>query len=178
MTTIDSELPPPADDDELELEALALRRRRKLPLLTAVLTLAVVAAGAFIGGAEAQKHLGSSAGSSSSSSGSALAARLGGGKPTAVFSGGGVTAGTVSLIKGSTLYVTDASGNTVKVTTSAGSHVTKTVSGTLKDIRPGDTVVVRGEKQRNGSVAAQSISLGGGGFGVFGGNGGATGFGK
>jgi hypothetical protein len=72
----------------------------------------------------------------------------------------------------------------VKVSTSAGSQVTKTVDGTLEDIHPGDTIVVRGAQAANGVIAAQSISLGGGGFGFGGGgssgssaNGGATGFG-
>ena len=66
------------------------------------------------------------------------------------------------------------------MTTSAASQVTKTVSGTVKDVHPGDTVVVRGTQQSNGNIAASSVTLGGaGGFG--GGtatnNGGATGFG-
>ena len=38
--------------------------------------------------------------------------------------------GTVTVVDGSTLYVTDSSGNTVKVTTTTGTTVTKTVTGT------------------------------------------------
>jgi hypothetical protein len=185
MSTLDTDLPVPADepDDDvaLELEALALRRRRKMPRVTLALAVAVVGAGAFIGGAEAQKHLGSSA--SSGANGNAagnLAARFG--KAGQATFGGAGTAGTVTAIKGSTLYVTDASGNTVKVRTSAATQVTKTVTGKVKDIRPGDTLVVRGSKGRNGVIAADSISLGGAGAISFGGgptgaNGGATGFG-
>ena len=61
MSTLDSDLPIPAgepdgEDIELELDALAMRRRRKLPRLTLALAVAVVGAGAFIGGAEAQRH--------------------------------------------------------------------------------------------------------------------------
>ncbi|MGH2933238.1 MAG: hypothetical protein ACRDL2_01800 [Gaiellaceae bacterium] len=191
MSTLDSDLPIPAeepdDDVELELEALALRRRRKLPRVTLVLTLAVIGAGAFIGGAEAQKHLGTSSGSGGSNA-SSLASRF---RNTSTTSGrtaggfgtfgGGTTVGSVTAIKGSTLYVTDTSGNTVKVTTSARSQVTKSVTGTMKDIHPGDTIVVRGTAQKNGDVAADSITLGGaaasGGATGFGNNGGATGFG-
>jgi hypothetical protein len=58
--------------------------------------------------------------------------------------------------------------------------VTKTVSGKVKDIHPGDSVVIRGTKKKNGTVAADAISLGGtGGLSIVGGgaNGGATGFG-
>jgi hypothetical protein len=181
--------PPPPLDDELETEILPVRRRRRLPLLTAVLVLALVAGGAFVGGVGAQKHWGGS--SSATGNGSSFAGRFGGAAGAAnrangaagfTLGGAGVTAGTVSLIKGKTLYVTDAGGNTVKVTT-AGSRVTKTVSSSLAGIRPGDAIVVRGAQQKNGSIAAQSISVGGagalgaGGATGFGGNGGATGFG-
>ena len=186
MSTLDTDLPVPAreldDDVALELEALALRRRRKLPRVTLALAVAIVGAGAFIGGAEAQKHLGSSASSSSNNSAAAnLASRFRGTNSAggqATFGGGG-TVGTVTAIKGSTLYVTDSSGNTVKVRTTAASQVTKTVTGTVKDIKPGDTIVVRGSTGSNGTIAADSITLGGAGAVTFGGgaNGGATGFG-
>jgi hypothetical protein len=189
MTTAESELPVPSDrdDDALELEALAIRRRRKLPMLTVALVAGLVAAGAFVGGVEAQKHLGSNTASGNAAGSSQLAGRFGRGAPSVAGASAGsadFTAGTVTAIKGSTLYVTDASGNIVKVSTSAGSQVTKTVTGKVADIRPGDTVVVRGTKGKNGTVAASAITLGGGGGGVgfFGsgganGNGGATGFG-
>lgn len=192
MSTLDPGIPVPADelgDDDVaaELEAFSLRRRRKLPRVTLALSVALVGAGAFIGGAEAQKHLGSSSsstgGTRSSSLASAFGSRFRGGGTGGGGAAGGATIGTVTAIKGSTLYVTDTSGNTVKVTT-AGSQVTKTVTGTVKDVRPGDTVVIRGAAGSNGTIAAQSISLGGG-FGAFSGapaagggaNGGATGFG-
>ena len=82
----------------------------------------------------------------------------------------------MTLIKGTTLYVTDTSGNTVKVTTSAASTVTKTVATNVKSIRPGQTVVVRGTQQKNGNITAESITIGGtgGGFGGFGGGGGGA----
>jgi len=186
MSTLDTDYPVPAgepdDDVALELEALALRRRRKLPRVTLALAVAIVGAGAFIGGAEAQKHLGSSASSSSNANAAgSFASRFRGttGRSPATFGGGG-TAGTVTAIKGSTLYVTDASGNTVKVRTTAASQVTKSVTGRVHDIRPGDTIVVRGATGKDGTIAADSITLGGAGAVTFGGggsNGGATGFG-
>jgi len=183
MSTLEPGLPFPADepDDDvaLELQELAIRRRRKFPRVTLALAVALVGAGAFIGGAEAQKHLGSSPSSSASSgTGGAAAAGFagrfrGGGATTGAGAAGGGTVGTVTAIKGSTLYVTDTSGNTVKVTTSAASQVSKTVSGTVKDVLPGNTVVIRGTTQKNGTIAASSISLGG----TANNNGGATGFG-
>jgi hypothetical protein len=194
VATIDSNLPDHDLDDTYETEPLALPSRRRLPRATLALAVAVVGAGMFIGGAEAQKHWGSSSTSSSSGSNAAASifgARAGRGQTGTTRGtgqsgagaqggfGGGATIGTVSVIKGSTLYVTDASGNTVKVTTSAASSVSKTVSANVKAIHPGDTVVVRGTTGKDGSVAADSIALGSaGGFGGRGGGGGgASGFG-
>lgn len=194
MSTLDSDLTP-STDDEFETEPLPLPRRRRLPLLTAALALAVVAGGAFVGGIEMQKHQGGSSSRGGNGTASAFAARLGRDTTTGATTtgttasgatgtrggafGGGATIGTVTAIKGSTLYITDTSGNTVKVATSPSSSVTKTVSSSVKGINPGDTVVVRGSQGTNGTVTAESISVGtAGGFG--GGssdNGGATGFG-
>ena len=189
MTTIESDLAPPEDDDTFQL--LAIRRRRKLPLVTATLVVALVAAGAFIGGVEIQKHQGGSsvgsfrgaltsglagqgAGTTTGRTGTTGSTR-GGGFGGVGGAGGGTTFGTVTVIKGSTLYVTDANGNTVKVTTSASSRVTKTTTATitLGGVQPGDTVVVRGTQQKSGNIAADTITLGAGGFG-----GGASGFGS
>src|SRR5437868_6021294 len=183
MSTIDTDLPMPQDepddDVELELEALAIRRRRKFPRVTLTLAVALVGAGMFIGGAEAQRHFGSSSSSSNSNANaSAFASRLrgAGGRAQSVLGGGDATAGTVTAIKGSTLYVTDASGNTVKIATSAASQVTKTVKGSVEDVHPGDSVVLTGTKRSNGTIDARSISLGGAGLGSAA-AGGPTGFG-
>lgn len=193
----------PQDDplDPLDDEAtIELPPRRRLSRTTALLAAAVVGGGMFVAGAAAERHWGSpgdSAAASSRSAGSAFASRLAAaGAATATtpgrvgfggFAAGGVTIGTVSLIKGTTLYVTDTSGNTVKVTTGPGARVTKTVTSSVRGIDPGQTVVVRGTQQRNGTIAAQSITVGGGlggfggfrgGFGGGGRGGGATGFGR
>jgi hypothetical protein len=195
MSTIDSGLPIPAGEPEGDvvdddLAALTLRRHRKLPRITLALAVAVVGAGAFIGGAEAQKHLGSKSTGGTGSAASAFASRFrsGAGGGAASVAGGGTTVGTVTAIKGTTLYVAETGGATVKVTTSAASQVTKTVTGTVKSVNPGETIVVRGTTKKNGDIAATSISIGGGGLAGFGGgststgsgtgaNGGATGFG-
>ena len=200
LATFDSNDTPNALDDEYETEPLPLPRRRRLPKLTAALVVAVLCAATFIAGAAAQKHWGSSGSPAGSRNGAAaaLAARLGGttgqtqtGTTGAAgsrnggggFGGGGATVGTVGVIKGSTLYVTDASGNTVKVVTSPASTVSKTVDTNVRAIHPGDTVVVRGTTGKNGEITAESISIGTGGFGRRGGGGngsggGASGFGS
>jgi hypothetical protein len=105
--------------------------------------------------------------------GSGGASGFGGGGSSGAtgFGGGGfggagdTTLGQVTVIKGSTLYVTDFNGNTVKVTTSAQSRVSKTVTSSLKNIHPGDSVVVRGTTGKNGTLAASSISVSSGGNG-------------
>jgi hypothetical protein len=74
------------------------------------------------------------------------------------------------VVDGTTLYVTDATGNTVKVTTNTGTTVTKTVTGTVKDLSPGQNVVIRGVQSSVGVYAAQSVAQaaanGGGAFGA------------
>jgi hypothetical protein len=168
-TAVHTEQPTVAHEG-LASELLA-RRRKKLPALTAALALAVAIAGGVLGGVEAQKHWGASSAAANPAAG--FAARFGarpgggaGGFPGAGgFAGaggaGGGTNGTVTLIKGSTLYVTDASGNTVLVHTTAGSAVQKTVSGTLKTVHPGDSVTVTGSQNKDGSYSAQKITIGG-----------------
>lgn len=173
MTTTPADYAPL--DDNYETEILPNRRRSKLPLLTMLLALALAAAAAFLGGVEIQKHYGgsSTAGSASATGGggggrgfgSGRARRAGatgagaaGGFSGAGAFGGGATVGLVTLIKGTTLYVTDFSGNTVKVAT-AGAQVSTTVATNLKGIHPGDSVIVRGSKQKNGNYKASSISI-------------------
>ena len=150
---------------------LVKRRRKKLPALTVALALAAAIAAGAIFGVEAQKHWGSSAsatstrgfpsgfpgaaGGSAARSGFPSGAAFGG----AGFAAGG-TSGTVTLIKGSTLYVTDTSGNTVLVHTSATSRVSKTVAGTVKSVHPGDSVTVVGTKNKNGSYSARQVTIG------------------
>jgi hypothetical protein len=177
MTAIQPELTADGDDDFVA--EILTRRKRRLPILTAILVLAVAAGGAFIAGAEVQKHYGKSSSAASSGTGaaSALSAfasrfRAGGagtGTGRGFFGGGGGagagTAGTVTLIKGSTLYVTNTTGTTVLVHTSPSSRVTRTVSGTVEAIHPGDTVTVTGAQAKNGSYTATAISIAGGGNG-------------
>lgn len=170
MTAIHSELAQP--DDELVTEIIA-RRRRRTPKLTLALVVLVAAAGAFALGALAQKHWGSSSsaggGANRASAFAAFASRAAaGGRATAgggfrAFggaAGGGFETGTVTLIKGSTLYITNATGNTVMVRTTPGSSVTKTVGGSVRSIVPGDTVTVVGTRASNGSYTARSIAIG------------------
>lgn len=158
---------PTTVNEGLAAELLA-RRRKKLPALTAALALAAASAVGLIGGVEAQKHWGASSSATAGRPvgfGAAFGRRGGGGAGGfAGFAGAGVggPTGTVTLIKGSTLYVTDAGGNTVLVHTTAASTVKKTVSGTVKSVLPGDSVSVTGTLNTDGSYSARGITIGGG----------------
>ncbi len=154
------------------------RRRLLAPAPLALMAALLIAAG-FIGGVLVEKGQTSTA-STPAASGAGLASRFaalrgaasggaggaaggGAGAPASASgsSAGAATAGQVSFVEGSTLYVLDAQGNTVKVKTSRASGVTKTVSSSVKGIHPGETVLVTGTTGADGSVSAESIRVGG-----------------
>jgi len=157
-------------DNELLTQILA-RRRRRLPRMTMALAALLVVALTFAVGAEVQKHYGKTAAATGATGGGAAAAfaraRAAGGGPAGGFGGAGGgfgaaasgTTGTVTLIKGTTLYVTDSSGTTSMVKTSASSRVTKTVTSSVKTIAPGSVVTVVGPQAKDGSYTATSISV-------------------
>jgi hypothetical protein len=163
----------PRSPDGLAGELLA-RRRKRMPMLTLALIVLAAAAAAFIGGIEAQKHWGKSSTSSSGIPSSLAAAFSSGGFPGGAsnrsgaggfpggFGGANATTGTVTLIKGTTIYVTNAAGNTVLVKTSARSRVSKSVAGSVKTIHPGDSVTVTGSQNKDGSISARQVTIGGG----------------
>jgi hypothetical protein len=172
MTTTQADTPPNVARAAGTSEMLA-RRRKKRPALTTGLVLAILAAAIFVGGAEVQRHWGGSSSSSTraatglpsgfpgAGSGGAAAAGAGGFPGAGFGAAGGGTSGTVTLIKGQNLYVTDASGNTVLVHTSARSRVTKSTSTTVKAVHPGDSVTVTGTRGKDGSYTATGLTIGG-----------------
>ena len=140
-------------------------RRRKLPVATLVLSLAAAAGVGFFAGVRVEKANVTPTADSTSRTGANLAA-LGfgnaansggnsGGKATvatpspaatrnASTTGSANIVGTIAVVQGDTLYVTEANGDTVKVTTSDGTTVTKTATAAVKDLAPGESVVIRG----------------------------------
>ncbi|MDQ1423850.1 MAG: hypothetical protein QOD72_1348 [Acidimicrobiaceae bacterium] len=81
---------------------------------------------------------------------------------------GGATVGQIKLVDGTNVYVQDAQGNVVKVTTGADTTVQVSKTGTVADLKAGDTVIVQGAKGADGTIAATTIGSGtgtGGGFG-------------
>lgn len=94
------------------------------------------------------------AGSSSRTTGTSRSAIPGAGG----FGGGNTSIGTVSSVKGKTIYMSDTSGNTVKVTLSSVTKITKSLHVSRKAVRPGDSVVIQGAKSSNGTLRATSLS--------------------
>ncbi|MGH3289356.1 MAG: hypothetical protein ACRDPD_32550 [Streptosporangiaceae bacterium] len=185
----------PIDDDDAELTAVLTRRpRAKLPSLTLILLAIVVASAGFLGGALVGKHYGSSGSgnlaaafrglaaartgaSSSASAGTSTGTGARSGFPGGAgggFGGGNATIGTIKLIDGATVYVQTTAGDVVQVATSAGTKVTVSSTVPVKDLKPGETVIVEGSKNSSGAIAATSISQTslGGGFGGGAGGGG------
>jgi hypothetical protein len=122
----------------------------------------LIAAGGIWGGAALQRSHGTTTGSSSASSLASLfrsrggaASLFGGGTGTTA---GGATTGTVTEVSGSTLYVTNSSGDLVKVTVGPTATVDRNAASSLASLQVGDTVVVEGTKASNGSVSATSVS--------------------
>ncbi|MEY9870612.1 hypothetical protein ABH931_000066 [Streptacidiphilus sp. MAP12-33] len=168
---------------------LAAPPRRKLPWLTLLLVAGVLGAGSFVAGAMVEKNSGtSSAGSAASAfaklrSGAtggasgfpglggaagagAAGSAAGGGTGASGFGGGGgggggATTGTVKLVDGNTIYLTDSSGNIVKVTTTGSTTVSIAKSSTVSRLQPGQSVTVRGTTDSSGNVTATTVSEGG-----------------
>ena len=152
---------------------LTRRPRAKLPSVTLILAAIVVASAGFLGGALVGKHYGSSGTGSLAAAFRGLAARASaspgasGGTATrsgfpgaggGAFGGGNATIGTIKLIDGSIVYVQTTAGDIVQVKTSSGTKVTISETVPVKDLQPGETVIVEGSKNASGAVAATSIS--------------------
>jgi len=85
--------------------------------------------------------------------------------------GGGVF-GTVTKVDGNTITVTQRDGSTATVVVPSTATITKTDPGSISDLKPGTSVVVRGTTA-NGTTTAQDVTIapanGAGAFGGFGG---------
>ena len=128
---------------------------------------------------------GSATGGASGSRGAAGASGAAGGIAALFARGGpggrGTSFGTISSVRGDSLYVTTATGNVVKVKLSSATRVSKSLNVKRSALHPGDTVVIRGVTNAKGTVSASSVSdsgasaRGGLGFGAAGGGDGSSG---
>jgi hypothetical protein len=145
-------------------------RRQFFNRRTAALAALITCAGGFYAGVRVEK--GQLASSTSAGTGLSLPAGLRAGAgtsaatarpgatagPTGRPGGGNVSFGTVKSVDGSTIYVSDSSGNTVKVTLSPVAKISKSLKVSKQSVRPGDTVVVQGVKGSQGTLNATSVS--------------------
>ncbi|HVA22302.1 MAG TPA: hypothetical protein VNN74_09440 [Candidatus Micrarchaeia archaeon] len=141
---------------------------RRMRRVTGVLAAAVLLVAGFVAGIQVEKRSGVTPAPTTAAGGAATGGAAGIPRGGALGGRGGAVVGTIKGIDGSTLYVTEASGNTVAVRT-VGSTITITSTGTLTKVHPGQTVLVRGTTAKNGSVSARSVAVGI--TGLFGGGG-------
>jgi hypothetical protein len=149
--------------DTIDLEEeLPRRERRRLVTPAGIAAgVVVIAALGFLGGVQVQKSRASSTPAAGRGAGGfpgATGARTGaGGAGGGGQQQAGATAGQVSSVDGTTIYVDESTGNTVKVKLGKGGKVTRTAVSGVSAIHPGDTVVVEGEVASSGTVVASSI---------------------
>ncbi|MCP3799103.1 DUF5666 domain-containing protein [Allokutzneria sp. A3M-2-11 16] len=68
------------------------------------------------------------------------------------------TAGTIARIEGDTVYLKARDGQEIKVVFSEQTSVMITQRGSARDLAPGDTVAVQGERAEDGTVTARQIT--------------------
>jgi hypothetical protein len=157
----------PFDDD------LAGQLRAKAPLavtrVTVILAGLVLVVGGFLGGVLVQKNFGSTATTANRTGNNfpaALASRGAGGNFTGRGGTGGTggstaapaTTGKITLVDGSTVYITTDAGDVVIVKTNASTAVQSQQKTAVKDLTVGSTVTVTGSTASDGSVTATQIT--------------------
>ena len=166
-------IPPRADNLAEELAARPPRAR--LPKVTLVLAAGFLIAVGFIGGVLAQKHYGGSttAGGRAGALASTFAGRgagtgrggFGGGAGTGTGAGAGgfganSITGSITVVSGDTLYITSTTGTVYTVKTSGSTSVELSSSGSLSQLKPGQTVTISGTAGSGGTVNATTITAG------------------
>jgi hypothetical protein len=179
----------PFEGDLAEQLAAEPRPRRRPPSVTALLGVAVLLVGGFVGGVQADRHWGTKKASDPTALINQLAARRGGQGGGGAFGGGqggqggqgggqdtgqaagrgsgqggagggGGTSGTVKLVDGSTIYVQTPNG-IVRVKTTGSTKVTIAKKSTTKALKAGSPVTVQGSAGQDGTVTATSVDQGG-----------------
>lgn len=77
--------------------------------------------------------------------------------------GGRGAAGTIDSINGSTITLTTRNGRKLTVTAANTVAVTLRSAGSVADLKPGQTVVVSGQRGSDGTITANRIDVGAGG---------------
>jgi hypothetical protein len=132
---------------------------------TLVLAGVVLLVVGFAGGAQVQKHWGSSSPVAASPS-PAAGMPADGGMPAGMGGSvqnpppGSATAGTISKVDGDIVYVTTSAGETVTVRASETTTVSRTTAATMADLTAGLTITVQGVADSEGVVTATAITAG------------------
>lgn len=164
-------------EGDLDLhELIAKQQRGPLPKSTKIILSIMLLVVMFFAGSFAQQHLGASTSAVGSgfSGGSFAGLRgqgggsgFGGGTATAGSSGAaggfmpaGVTTGTITLVDGNHVYVTDATGQVIKVNVSGTTNITVSSKATAAQLKTGQQVLVRGDTAVDGTVTATSVTQG------------------
>ena len=151
-----------ADEDEWPVRSP--RPGLRLKYTTAMLVALLIAAGGLWGGAALQHAHGTTGSGAIASNFARLFSSTGStGFTRGGFSGfagasAGAAAGIVTTIEGDILYVTTATGGLVKVTLGTSTTYTRVAKSTASAMQPGDTVIVQGTKEKNGTVVATSVA--------------------
>ena len=156
-----------------------------LVVLTAIFGLglgAAFAGGTWWGRRDAPKAEATPTAAAASGASGGAGAATGSGGPGGAPGGaaGQATTGVVEEISGDTITVRTAAGGTVAIKLQADTQVRQLASASASDIRPGANVVVQGQPDVDGKVAARSVQITGtgqtgGAGGPMGGQGGGQG---
>jgi hypothetical protein len=105
------------------------------------------------------------AGAAGSGAGSARGGTRAGGFPGfgGGAGGGSASVGTVASVNGKTLVLTEISGNTVKVRLTSSTKISKSLPVSRHAVRPGDTIIVQGAPNSQGTTVAASVTDSGAG---------------
>jgi len=166
----------PAPDDELvAVEAMIpdrtlvteLRRPRAITPVTRALMAVIVAGGAFLGGVLVEKSQAKTSSASALPSGipANIAALFGGrtsttiaGSASGASAGSTQTFGTIKLVDGKNVYVSDAQGNVFRVATNGTTKITVNQEAAVSRLKPSTSVIVQGTTGADGTITATSIS--------------------
>jgi Domain of unknown function (DUF5666) len=165
-TEFDDDLVPITDIEPDPALVGELQRRRAVTPLTRSLLVLVIAGGAFLGGVLVERSQAKTTPSSALPSGVSanIAALFGGARTSTTVAGAGGTTGasstfgTVKLVDGKNVYVSDAQGNVVKVATNATTKITTNQPASIAKLKPSTTVIVQGTTAADGTLTATSIS--------------------
>ncbi|MDQ1499995.1 MAG: hypothetical protein QOI86_3335 [Actinomycetota bacterium] len=159
-----------------DLDAMGLgpptkvRRRGKIDKWTRILAVAVVLLlvfniGVRMGHASRPKAATPAGGAGAAGAGAGAGAKgTGGGAVGGAGAASGdagvkpATTGTVKVIDGNAVYVSQPDGTTKKVVTNDSTRYSRTAPSTLRDVQPGDKVSVEGTPAPDGSVNATRVS--------------------